>query len=80
MFLNHIVKSKDDKFKQLISFLSDNLSQQQLTKMFTHFTKEWRMNSTAHVVMTEKDLISLATSKNAPAGRLTRSLSKNYSI
>lgn len=86
MYLNNIVRKKDEKFKSLITYISGILSQQQMIKIQNHFKKEWKWSQgekeLPNVVMTEDDLIKLAQDKGnlQMTNRLTRSLSRNFSL
>jgi tetraacyldisaccharide-1-P 4'-kinase len=85
MYLNNIVRRKDEKFKSLVNYLSLVLTQQQMIKVQNHFKREWRLNGaqeTPNVVMTEKDLIKLAQTKNDLGlnNQQSRSVSRNFSI
>ena len=62
MYLNNLVKKKDEKFKGLVNYLSMILTQEQMQKVHQHFKQEWQWMSTdmPSIVMTEDDLIKLA--------------------
>ena len=67
MYLNSIVKKKDDKFTELVEYLGNTLNQNQMQKVYTHFQKAWKLNKrqqTDAIVMNENDLIKLAQNKD----------------
>ena len=88
MYLNEIVQKKDNKFKELVHYITTQvMTQSQIQKTYAHFRKTWKLETSVaempQVIMTEKDLLELARSKQINqnmGGRMTRSISRNYSI
>jgi hypothetical protein len=85
MYLNNIVRRKDEKFKSLVNYLAMVLNQNQMQKIQNHFKKEWKFTATQEapsVIMTEEDLIILAQTKNDLGlnNKQSRSISRNFSL
>ena len=89
MYLNTVVEKKDDLFKDLVSFITEQvLTPSQVQKTFKHFRGAWKMDKNPQnnhsSTLTEKDLLDLALHQQNKLEngykRMTRSISKNYSI
>ena len=89
MYLNEIVKNKDKQFKEFVTYLTEQvLTTAQISKVYTHFNKSWKLNKTQtdvpHVIMTEKDIVEFGQkAQNIKLqGQLctTRSMSRTFSL